>query len=60
MFFELELTLCDVFPCLSPFDIRRKSAYEVFLIMRRLNESSKVKGKTQVNKIRKPAGDDWF
>lgn len=60
MFFELELALCEKFPSLSPFDIRRETLYDVFLLVRRMNETKnkendstkkhykKVNGKTRV------------
>ena len=61
----MELSICERFPSLSPFDVRQKKAYDVFLLMRRLSnyngyqdDNKKVKnGKTV---IRKRAGDDWF
>jgi hypothetical protein len=56
MFFDLELTLCDRFPSLTPFDIRKQSVYEVFLLIRRLNKTVK----TTKKKNRRPAGDNWF
>lgn len=61
MFFELELDLCERFPSLTPFDLRKTRAYDVFLLIRRLNKySKKRKRKNNKRKIRKPAGDDWF
>ena len=61
----MEISICERFPSLSPFDVRRKTAHEVFLLIRRLNnyneyqnDNKKVKnGKTV---IRRPAGDSWF
>ena len=62
VFFEMEINICDRFPALSPFDVRRTKGAEVFLLMRRLNNYSdyqkKDSGKKKV--IRKKAGDDWF
>lgn len=60
MFFDLEMTLCEVFPSLSPFDIREKSVYEVLLLVRRLNEYSKLKDKNKKKQTRRPASDNWF
>ena len=57
----MEVGLCERFPALSPFDVRRTRAAEVFLLMRRLQTWQKnrpQKGKKDV--IRRPAGDDWF
>lgn len=56
----MQMTLCDNFPSLSPFDIREKRAKEVFLLIKRLDDYNKKKVKIQSNKIRRKAGDDWF
>lgn len=54
----MEMVISERFPCLSPFDIRKQRAYEVFLLIRRLNEYSLNKNKPK--KIRRKANDDWF
>lgn len=67
-FFELQLTLCERFPALTPFEIRKQRAYEVFLLVRRLNTQPKKEqpknatpGTTVKNgEIRRPASDDWY
>ncbi len=56
----MQLTLCENFPSLSPFDIRDKRANEVFLLIKRLSEHNEKKDKVEINKIRRKAGDDWF
>lgn len=61
----MQLSICDRFPSLSPFDVRKQRFCEVFLLIRRLTESNKNKKKNTNKKtgqkiIRKPAGDDWF
>lgn len=53
-YFDFELQLCKLFPALSPFSIRRERAREVFLLMRRLNETTRPK------KVKRPANDNWF
>lgn len=58
MFFEMQMVLLERFPALSPFELRKTSAYEVFLLIRRLNGYSMNKDKPK--KMRKQAGDDWF
>lgn len=61
--FEITRTLCQVFPALDPFRIRRTPAKEVFLLIRRVNTQPKtVQGKKVDSKgrVRRPAGDDWF
>ena len=57
--------LCNRFPALTPFEIRKQRAYDVFnLINRYLNynnrEERKIKTVNGKRIIRKPAGDDWF
>lgn len=56
----MQITLCENFPSLSPFDIREKRAKEVFLLIKRLGEHNKNKNVTEPNIIRRKAGDDWF
>lgn len=59
----MEIAICERFPALSPFDIRRERATEVFLLMRRMNDYNGRQRKAQSRKknvIRRPAGDDWF
>ena len=54
--------MCERFPAVTPFSIRRERASEVFLLMRRLqiyNEHHKS-GDKKKNVVRRPAGDDWF
>lgn len=56
----MQITLCESFPALSPFDIREKRACEVFLLIKRLNEYNLNRSKAEAEKIRRKAGDDWF
>lgn len=65
IFFEINMGLCERFPSLDPFMVRKKPAYEVFSIVGRLNiytarqnKLNKKKGKGPVT--RKHAGDSWF
>lgn len=60
MFFELELNICDRFPNLSPFDVRKQRVREVFLLVRRLNNFNSKKTKEIKRQTRRPAGDNWF
>ena len=64
LLFEMNVNICDRFGCLSPFDVRRKPAREVFLIVKRLNEYNRLNKKNHSNTgkkiIRRPAGDNWF
>lgn len=49
---------------MSPVQIRRENAKEIFLLIRRLNRFSARENKIAANGgkriIRRPAGDDWF
>lgn len=56
--FEVEMSICDRFPSLSPFDIRQKRFHEVFLLIRRLNVYNEQEKKPK--KIRRQASDTWF
>ena len=64
----MEISIVERFPALSPFDVRRERASEIFLLLRRMakyNENqSKQKKKNGANGgkkvIRRKAGDDWF
>lgn len=58
--FDLELSICERFPSLSPFDIRKQSAYEVILLIKRMTDYNLRENKIKKRKIRRPAGDDWF
>lgn len=56
------MSICERFPALSPFDVRKQKAREVFLLMRRLNNYTEYQSKDSGKKktIRRQAGDDWF
>lgn len=56
----MELNLCERFPALTPFSIRKEKAGEVFLLVRRLKEYNKNTNISKSNIIRRKAGDDWF
>lgn len=61
----MQLSICDRFPSMSPFDIRKQRFSEVFLLIRRLTENNKnkkknINAKTGQRIIRKKANDDWF
>jgi hypothetical protein len=57
----MELSICERFPSLSPFDVRREQAKEVFLLIRRLNDySDRQANPKKPRKIRRPASDNWF
>lgn len=64
--FSMQVTLCERFPALTPLQLRREKAREVFLLMSRLIEYAKQENtkneKTNTNStvIRKHAGDNWF
>lgn len=61
------MSLCDRFTSLTPLDLRKEKAREVFILVTRYNNYSEKEGKknSEENKprkkiIRRPAGDDWF
>ncbi|WP_303202827.1 hypothetical protein [Raoultibacter timonensis] len=62
--FALTLGLCERFPSLDPFAIRRMRFREVFLVVRRLNAAAADRGPARSAVAdagaRVPAGDDWF
>lgn len=65
MFFKIELNLCERFPSLTPFQIRREKAGEVFLLIKRLNEYNMSLNNENTRKngkrvIRRRANDNWF
>ena len=66
---EMNVQLCKAFPALTPFAVRRESAHEVFLLVRRINSQPRTdrslttETRQEVDKrgrIRRPAGDNWF
>ena len=64
IFFELEMEICNRFPTVNPFSIRKEKMREIFLLVRRLriydeanNQNNKNKRKKQ---IRRTASDSWF
>ena len=59
----MEIGICNRFPALTPFSIRREKAHEVFLLINRLHSYNKnvdENGQRKPRKIRRPAGDNWF
>ena len=61
----MEVGLSDRFPALTPIEIRKERAAEVFLLLARLNEytakkNKEIRTKPKKNVVRRPAGDDWF
>jgi len=56
----MEISICERFPALSPFDVRRTKAAEVFLLIRRMNNYNKQNKSGKKKVLRRPAGDDWF
>ena len=62
--FELQMTICERFPSITPLQLRREKAKEFFILVARLNKYNKKeqkKKKSGTNKIiRRPASDNWF
>ena len=63
IFFEMEINLCETFPALTPFQVRRERATEVFLMLRRMDKYNETEGKKKKGtkqRIRRQANDSWF
>jgi len=60
--FSLQVNLCERFTSLTPINLRREKAREVFLLINRYNKYSMREQRNSKKKrvIRKPAGDNWF
>ncbi len=52
--------LCERFPALTPFDLRRERLHEFCVLVERLNDYTKRENSQGTKKIRRKAGDDWF
>lgn len=60
--FSMEVKLCECFTGLTPLNLRREKAREVFLLIKRYNiyAANEMKKKNKKKVIRRQAGDDWF
>ena len=62
LLFEMQMSLCERFPALTPLALRREKAREVFILVTRYNiysnKQQKNAGKPKI--IRRPASDTWF
>lgn len=58
----MQVNLSERFPALTPLNLRREKAREVFLMISRFNIYARKKKKAEKrgNIIRRPAGDNWF
>jgi hypothetical protein len=61
----MELTYCEKFPSLSPFEVRKKPIREVFKIWNRLidhaeRDMQNRDPKTGERILWRPAGNDWY
>ncbi len=52
--------MCERFPALSPFDVRRQKGREVFLLIERLSDYNAREKSKKKSQARRPAGDNWF
>lgn len=67
-FFEIEMTLCERFPALTPFSIRRIQAREIFTFMERFGryierdreENGQIVNINGRQVLKRKASDDWF
>lgn len=62
LLFEMEMALCECFPSVTPFSIRREKAVDVYTLIIRYNKYAKKKKKNEGKPkiIRRPASDTWF
>lgn len=58
--FEAEAAVCDRFPSLNPFSIRREPLSEFCALLVKIRAMNVREARRQRNKNRRPAGDDWF
>lgn len=66
--FDMQMSLCKIFPAMTPLTLRREKAREVFLLISRHNEHSAKNNNgnktntTQkgVRVIRRKASNNWF
>ena len=60
--FDMQITLCERFPAMTPFSIRKERAVDVFkLIVKYSKHSQRQKKKPEKQKIiRRPAQDTWW
>jgi hypothetical protein len=62
--FQMQMSLCNRFMSLTPLDLRKEKAREVFILFSRyIRYSKNEKKKNTLNGkkiIRRPASDNWF
>ena len=61
LLFEMEMTLCECFPPMTPLTLRKEKCVEVFTLIVRYSKYARKKKKNNGTKIiRRPASDNWF
>lgn len=62
LLFEMEMALCECFPSVTPFTIRREKAVTVYAMIVKYNKYAKKKKKNEGKPkiIRRPASDTWW
>ena len=62
LMFEMKMQVCESFPSVTPFSIRREKAVDFYTFIIKYSKYAKRKkkneGKSKI--IRRPAGDTWF
>jgi hypothetical protein len=56
----LEIEICNRFPAITPFSIRKEKISDVFLLVRRLRIYDQANIDKKKKKKRRPASDSWF
>ena len=54
------MQICERFPAVTPFSIRREKVSDVFLLVRRLGIYDKASMNKKKKRKRVPASDSWF
>ncbi len=65
LLFDIDMTLCDRFPALTPMSIRSTKARDVFKTIVKLGKYAKKEKKEEAKKamkhiVKRPASDTWF
>ena len=65
LLFDIEITLFDRFPALTPMSLRRTRARDIFKVIVKLGKHAKKEKTEEAKKamkriIKRPASDTWF
>jgi hypothetical protein len=65
LLFEMEMSLCECFPTMTPLTLRKERSVDVFRLIVKYNRYARKKKKAEKTSkgkkiIRRPASDNWF